>query len=492
MSSKRLLTPIEIEDILQVIVLNRGIPLATAESILKKNRERVKTQLEKIQVYPEVIPSLKDNIRRQYISTCVQAGESVGTITAQSIGERQTQQTLNTFHSCGQAIKTVVTGVPRFSELLNATREPKAVNCNIFFKNGNDSINSLRKIIGHNFVDINLGSLVKSRTFFTDGKESEEPWYKIWEMIHGDEFRKYTHGISFQLDTTKIYEYSIPLSLVAEKVRESFGDAICVWSPDALGVIDAWVDISEVTNEEEIYDSIEEAQRTFLEEVAEPALKEIRICGIPGVKNIFYEQKNGEWMIETDGSNLRQIFAHPDVDMTRSLCNNVWEIYETLGIEAARNFLVEEFGNVISADGTFVNASHALLLVDLMTYNGTIISISRYGLKKDNCGPMAKASFEESLDNFLKAGQYAEKETTNGVSASIMLGKLGRFGTGVCDVIIDVDQLIGKPAIMKSKVEEIEKKPEAGPSEKQSIFKKKMNEEMPLSFSKLSISMKKK
>jgi DNA-directed RNA polymerase II subunit RPB1 len=132
----------------------------------------------------------------------------------------------------------------------------------------------------------------------------------------------------------------------------------------------------------------------------------------------------------------------------------VWEIYETLGIEAARNFLVEEFGNVISSDGTFVNESHALLLVDRMTYSGTIISVSRYGMKKENCGPIAKASFEESLDNFTKAGAFSEKENTNGVSASIMLGKLARFGTGICDVLVDVDQLSGMKPILAKKVSE--------------------------------------
>jgi DNA-directed RNA polymerase beta' subunit len=452
MSSKRKLDTIEIEDILQVIKPTRGIPKATADSIVKINQQKLRAQLIHIEIYPELISQLKKDIEKDYLNTIVQPGESVGVTTAQSIGERQTQTTLNTFHSCGQAIKTVVTGVPRFSELLNATREPKAVNCNIYFKKMADSIDTLRQIISYDFAYNNLGSLMKSRKFFTNKKR--EPWYGVWTSLHGNEFEKYNHGISFQLDLTKLYEFSIPLALVAEKITENFGDAICVRSPDSLGIIDVWVDVSEVTNDEGIFDTIEEARVTYLEEVVQPALKDLHICGIPGVRNIFYEKKNGEWMIETDGSNLRQIFAHPDVDMTRSMCNNVWEIYETLGIEAARNFLVEEFGAVISADGTFVNESHALLLVDLMTYGGSIVSVSRYGLKKESCGPMAKASFEESLDNFLKAGQYAEKETTNGVSASIMLGKMARFGTGVCDVIMDIKQLANAIPIITPKVRE--------------------------------------
>ena len=92
----------------------------------------------------------------------------------------------------------------------------------------------------------------------------------------------------------------------------------------------------------------------------------------------------------------------------------MWEIYTIFGIEASRQFLIEEYMDVVSSDGSFVNSSNVELLVDVMVYTGTIISISRYGQKKVGCGPMAKASFEESLENFLKAGINGEKETTEG------------------------------------------------------------------------------
>jgi DNA-directed RNA polymerase beta' subunit len=358
--------------------------------------------------------------------------------------------TLNTFHNCGQAIKTVVAGVPRFSELLNATANPKAVSCQVYFKKNTDKIDDLRRLIGNDFVEHSFESLVQSRVFFVEPKR--ESWYDVWELMYGSEHANFTHGISFRMDLTKLYEYSIPLELIASKVREAFGDAFCVWSPDSLGVLDVWVDVSHVNNDDNLFNSVEEACSIYLEEVVETSIKKLHICGIPGVRSIFYEERQGSWMVETDGSNLRKIFAHPEVDMPRTMCNNVWEIYQTLGIEAARNFLVEEFGNVISADGTFVNLSHVLLLVDLMTFSGSIISVSRYGLKKDSCGPMAKASFEESLDNFLKAGAFSEKETTNGVSASIMLGKMARFGTGICDVLIDVEQLVDRPRILEDRV----------------------------------------
>jgi DNA-directed RNA polymerase II subunit RPB1 len=134
----------------------------------------------------------------------------------------------------------------------------------------------------------------------------------------------------------------------------------------------------------------------------------------------------------------------------------MWEIYQIFGIEATRQFLIEEYMDVVSSDGTYVNQSNVELLVDVMVYTGSIISISRYGQKKVGCGPMAKASFEESLENFLKAGLNGERESTDGVSASIMLGKMPKTGTGVFDMLIDVQKLL---QIKPEKKEEILKTP---------------------------------
>ena len=138
----------------------------------------------------------------------------------------------------------------------------------------------------------------------------------------------------------------------------------------------------------------------------------------------------------------------------------MWEIYNIFGIEATRQFLIEEFMDVVSSDGTFVNTSHVELLVDMMVYTGSIISISRYGQKKVGSGPLSKASFEESLENFLKAGLNGEKETTDGVSASIILGKLPKAGTGVFDLKVDVQQLKKKSifkseTVVENKIEEL-------------------------------------
>jgi DNA-directed RNA polymerase beta' subunit len=451
MSVKRNLTSDEIAYILDFIKPTKGIPEEVAMSIVKKNYSRLEQQLKGVSIYPEMIPKLKENIYHQYYTTICAPGESVGIITAQSIGERQTQNTLNTFHNTGLVVKTVVTGVPRFSELMNATRDPKAPSCTVYFKEANDSIAELKKTVNHSIKEIKFGELISK---YECGKNLPvQDWYEDYCEIYNDDFKKYEWSINIQLNTEMLFDYRIPLDKIASKISSEYADLVCIFSPDHKGIISVFVDVSEITDEEELYDDEDEMYLAHLEEIALQSLKNIQLFGITGIKNIFYQKIKDEWVIDTEGSNFKEILAHPKVDKVRTISNNMWEIYDTLGIEAARNFLINEFASVVSSDGTFVNDSHIMLLVDTMTFSGSIISISRYGMKKENCGPMAKASFEESLDNFLKAGAYGEKETTNGVSASIMLGKLSKFGTGICDVLVDITKLPDKPVVVEQVVE---------------------------------------
>jgi DNA-directed RNA polymerase II subunit RPB1 len=120
----------------------------------------------------------------------------------------------------------------------------------------------------------------------------------------------------------------------------------------------------------------------------------------------------------------------------------MWDIYNSFGIEATREFLVDEFTGVVSSDGTFINPAHIVLLVDIMTHQGTINSVSRYGMKKEQMGVLSRSSFEESLDHFCNAGSYAEKDVLQSVSANIMCGKRAEIGSGMCGVRMDWDVIL--------------------------------------------------
>lgn len=427
----RELTPEEIDDILQGITTNPGIPQVVAESHVAKIRCRVKSQLQRVKMYPTAIPMLKEEIVKQYNSAKIQPGESVGIVTAQSIGERQTQMTLDTFHSAGAALKTVIAGVPRFSELMSATHNPKVVTSTVFPLKAYESVSELRMDIGCMLQTLTLGDLLTDTTIDED---SELPqWYCAYEAMYGAEYKKHANYLTLMFDVEKLFMHKIDLEKIAEKIEGQYDDLVCVFSPTMLGRIDVYVDTVNVG---------ESNAREYMLNVVSTQLMSLVVSGVSGITEVYYEKKSTEWVIETRGTNLLKLLNNPLVDATRTVSNEMWEIVSVLGIEAAREFLIGEFGECISSDGTYINKCHTQLLVDVMTHGGSIMSVSRYGHGKSKCGPLAKASFEKSLDNFLKAGVTSEVERTTSVSGSIMLGKIASCGTGVFDIHVDIPKIM--------------------------------------------------
>jgi DNA-directed RNA polymerase beta' subunit len=433
----RKLTDNEIENILDFIQPNMNIPYDTAISIMIKNKDRLRKQLVDEKVYPEIIPELKKEMTKEYNLTMIQPGESVGVVCAQSIGEKQTQTTLNSFHKAGQCEKTMTVGVPRFQELLNATRDPKIINCKVFFKEAKDTVRDLRNLVGNSIVEITLGKLSKNINIIMSKEDS--PWYPAFRILQNDKFSKFPSCISIDLDIDLLFEYKLTLKQIANRIDTEYDDLFCVFSPDSIGKLDIFVDISNITLPEKRILFIDDANAPviYMEEVVVPLLKNMYVCGIEGIKHIFYTRENNEWIVETEGSNFNELLALDIIDMERTISNNVWDIYHTLGIEAAREFLIEEYMSIMEG----INICHTKLLVERMTFSGTISSISRYTMRKETSGPLSKASFEETMGNFLDAASQGSIESTNGVSASIICGKRSNIGTGMIDLKMDFSRL---------------------------------------------------
>lgn len=356
--------------------------------------------------------------------------------------------TLNTFHKAGQSEKTVTMGVPRFQEILNATRDPKTVNCKVFFKSGNSTIQELRKTVGNGFVELNLGNLSSNIKICIN--KNKEPWYDTFSCLYNSRYKNYTNCLSIKLNLDMLYEYNLYIEDIAKIIETAYEDLTCVFSPLQSGQIDVFVDTSEISLPENriLFIDAKNSKEIYLEECVQPTLEKLVICGMQKVTNVYYCKEGEEWVVETDGSNFRKLLAHPCVDMTRTTSNNVWEIYETLGIEAAREFLIEELTGIMEG----INMCHIKLLVERMTFTGTISSISRYTMRYEESGPLCRASFEESLENFLKAACRGEIEPTNGVSASIICGKRAGVGTGMVNIKVDIENL-PKPKLIPEKQE---------------------------------------
>tara|TARA_B100000674_G_scaffold486753_1_gene495866 strand:- start:2456 stop:3733 length:1278 start_codon:yes stop_codon:yes gene_type:complete len=422
---KRNLTPSEIKSICNQITGFKDLPVAIGNSVKSNLRMQIKEQLQNVKVYPSVIPSIIKEVRKQYHATLADPGEMVGIIGAQSIGERQTQMTLNTFHRAGLISTTVVTGVPRFTELLNATRHPKSRSCTIRFKQQPTSIAEAREN-GKKIVHIALKDIVNDIELMKE--IPEEIWYDIYCGIHDIDITDYSHVIRCTLNGENLFKRQIAPKNIVEAIERNFDDIRCVVSPLKVGIVDVFFK----------YDEEDEDVEMFSDSILIPNLLGIKISGIDDIKDIFYQDDDdGNWYAVTNGSNFKELGSLSNIEFSELISNDMWEIYHNLGIEAARQFLIDEFTFVVSSDGSYINARHIMLVSDIMTQHGGILSVSRYGIKREQTGPVAKASFEESLDNFMKAGAFGETDATNGCSASIMLGKMTKAGTGLCDLLLE-------------------------------------------------------
>ena len=210
MSTPQLLTEKQLEEICNAIPINRALPPLVAQSVIQKVRTKLRADMKTVKIYPEIFPKFKNEIVKYYHKTMAQAGEAVGIITAQSIGERQTQTTLNTFHSAGLTIKSVVVGVPRFSELLNATKDPKMVNCLIYLTEPFEDIAGIRKRIGNTFTEITLKKLYKSSEFI---KGPLEKWHHLFCNVYDIDASNLGWRIPFELNKDVVYEYQVRLPI---------------------------------------------------------------------------------------------------------------------------------------------------------------------------------------------------------------------------------------------------------------------------------------
>lgn len=451
---KRCLTHDEIEYIIDFVKPNDKIPIDTAMSIVDNIKNRLRVQLADQHTYPSVIDNIKKELQKQYTNSIIQPGESVGVICAQSIGEKQTQTTLNTFHKAGQSEKTMTTGVPRFQELLNATKNPKIVNHKIYLNKNNSTIREIRDVVGNTIAGLRICDIYSSMNVHMNKKD--EPWYESYSILFNNSFKQHNHCVSIVFNTHKLYQFKLSLLQIAECIDTKYTYLHCVCSAIQDHKIDVFVDTSTMHIPDDKLHILEQpnAELIYLEEIIMTIIDQEYICGIPGVTDIYFSrhETNDSWFVETDGfnsknistnySSFKKILALPYVEYTFTISNNVWDIYDVLDIEAARQFLIEEFMSIMEG----INICHATLLVDRMTFSGSISSITRYTLKNDDSGPMGKASFEETMDNFLNAAIQGEHEPTNGISASIICGKQALIGTGMTNVVIDIPHLPAPPS----------------------------------------------
>jgi len=394
-------------------------------------------QLSRLLVYPECIAQIKSEIHRMYESSFTPPGEMVGILAAQSM-ESFTQMTLNMFHSAGLSEKNVTLGLPRLEELLNATSKPKVIGFTFVPNAPYSSVEKLRNDI--RLPEITLESIALK--FKIEQATFNESWQRYYDLLYSTEYRKCEWKIRIFLDMEKVFRQSLTTMSIAREMERQLDAIFVVFSPLLdQGFLDVYSDTADIS----VIDGMtqQEAIKIYMYEVVIPTLQKLVVCGISKVEAVYPKEiRKNVWVFEGNGGSLMDLLSHPSCDTNETINDNLWDIYECLGVEATRNFLVEEVIKIMSFDGTYVNPKHVCLLVDRMMVDGSISAVNRYGMDREHFKPLAKASFEETCSNLLISGIHGESDDLKGVSASIIVGKAPCIGSqGICDIMVDLSKL---------------------------------------------------
>ena len=420
--------------------------------------------------YTQVITLIEYLFEKSRISP----GEMVGAVAAQSIGEPATQMTLNTFHYAGVSAKSNVTrGIPRLTELLGVTKNLKSPSTTIHLKDTFSSNQSKSQYVKNKLeYTVIKDIIIKSQIFYdpkntiyqTDIEEDKG----ILEIYN--DFLSIQNGEDFNYEETSpwIIRFTFNKEIMMENgiVMEDIYLALMDYDIDKLNFVysddNSKELIGRVSIKADIQGDIDPFQNgledqtdiiSIFKSIQEDILNNVVIKGIKNITNIVMSEKktyikenyeivpHKSWILETDGVNLLNIFNSEYVDPENTYSNDIIEIYDVLGIEAARNMLIEEITSVMS-DASYINAKHINLLCDIMTNKGYLTSINRQGINRGDIGPLAKCSFEDTTDQLIKASIFGEKDKLNGVSSNIMMGQTIHAGTGLCNILLDEDKLI--------------------------------------------------
>ena len=353
----------------------------------------------------KIIDTLKENVEssnepklkkileateQEYDEAKVEPGESVGIVAAESIGEPGTQMTLNTFHFAGVAEMNVTMGLPRIIEVLDGRKDIKTPMMEIYLKKPYSQGKDVRKL-----------ALSIKETKFKD--------------IVGEFVINIADGIiEANLEREKMKELGITDGSISSSMSSQIKGYSSKINKDSL-VLKCK---SKEENLNEIYKMKEK-------------IKEIHIKGVKDISQVLPVKRVDEYIIITAGSNMSEVLRLPEVDSERTVTNNVYEIYEVLGVEAARQAIINELYKVIESQGLNVDIRHIMLVADTMCASGTLKGVTRYGIVSEKSSVLARASFETPIRHVINAALVGEVDRLDSVVENVMLNQPVPIGTGL-------------------------------------------------------------
>lgn len=481
---KRKLTSQEIQECLNFVLLRKSIPYDIAITQQENIQQNLRKQLEGIEIYPSQIQKLKETIERKFLTTQISAGSMVGALAATSIGEPMTQLVLNSFHSSGISKSNVTTGVPRMKELLNVSSVNKMCGMKLFFKDcDHTDVVQLRDICKEHIEHVSTNDIIESKTitlvsklpeldqYKNIAKEDWEDWHEYHSLMISDEYKSCSYCIIFKINKEKLYGIKKTLLDICDYIDSVNEDLHSVASDEEHSLVITYVNVPELQSIDNLVKKFykdkdddlvgnsfindENKSYYYIRDIVLPDILDLTISGVENVSECFFDQPPGSslvngkrsWVVNTRGSNFRDILNNPYIDHTRTMTSRLHEIENVLGIEAARSFLISEFSAIISS-----SKRHIEQLVNAMTFTGKVCPANRHGIK-NSVGVMAKMSFEQPLKHAIQAAVSNEKDSLQGISGQLMLGKFSKVGTGYMSVVYKAPEVTLSKSLIPEKQE---------------------------------------
>ena len=357
--------------------------------------EQLREKLLQLKITKKQLNRIIEEVIKAYKMALVEPGEAVGTVAAQSIGEPGTQMTLRTFHYAGVAELNVTLGLPRLIEIVDARRNPSTPMMTIYLEE--------------------------------EYRHSEEKAREIAQKIEMTKIENVAKNVEIDLVNRRILVV-LDLELMKNKgVKvEEVAERLKKLKKGEVVVEDNIIYVERKT------EKLPELQR-LLEKI-----RNLQIKGIKGITRVIIRKikETNEYVLYTEGSNLAEVIKVPGVDFTRTKTNNIHEIAEVLGIEAARNIIIEEAMGVLEEQGLDVDIRHIMLVADLMTATGEVKQIGRHGVSGEKPSVFARAAFEVTVKHLLEASLRGEQDVLRGVAENVIIGQEIPLGTGSLELLM--------------------------------------------------------
>ncbi len=354
--------------------------------------EEIKRVCEKHKLSEVQTKKLVEKVKEVYEKSKYEPGEAIGVVSAQSISEPATQMTMRTYHVAGAAEIKVTLGLPRLIEIFDARKEPSTPMMKIYLKK-------------------EYNTKEKARHFANEIRE-----LRIEDVVRSTAIDIFNLKIELFLDEKIMQSSEVEPEDVARKIKENIKAEVRVGKTK----------ISVKLKEENI--DIRELQRI------KNKILSLNLKGIKGIKQAIIKREESEWVIVTLGSNLKKVLEKDEVDQTRTISNNIHEVSRVLGIEAARNLIIKEVCNTLEEQGLEVDIRHVLLVADIMTVDGEVKPIGRYGIAGAKGSVFARANFEETVKHLTSAAIKGEVDMLRSTIENVIINQVVPVGTGMVEL----------------------------------------------------------